>query len=165
MRTAAVLLVLTSAALAQSPTKYNWSNFYAAQSRYRNQGSEALAREQARSKDSLCAQGEAGGNASIGACLTKEIKITDEDYLEYVRSIGALLRLVPPAVPAAVSRSKLPLDSAEAEWQTYREQACTSVATQWGGGDQTQVAYPDCILKVTWNHMNELANLYSDLWH
>jgi hypothetical protein len=24
---------------------------------------------------------------------------------------------------------------------------------------------PRCILKVTWNHLNELAGLYSGLWH
>ena len=39
------------------------------------------------------------------------------------------------------------------------------MATQWEGGDQAPVAYSDCRLKLTWNHMNELADLYSDLWN
>jgi uncharacterized protein YecT (DUF1311 family) len=59
----------------------------------------------------------------------------------------------------------LPFDLAEESWQTHRDRSCTSMATQWEGGDQVPVAYSDCRLKLTWNHMNELADLYSDLWH
>jgi hypothetical protein len=38
------------------------------------------------------------------------------------------------------------------------------MATQWQGS-QSAVAYADCRLKLTWNHMDELADLYADLWH
>jgi uncharacterized protein YecT (DUF1311 family) len=98
----------------------------------------------------------------------KEEKTTEENYTAYIRAIGSLLRLSAPddrGESVRVQSGRLPFDNAEDAWRTYREQSCRSMATQWDGGDQAQVAYPDCILKLTWNHMNELADLYSDLWH
>jgi uncharacterized protein YecT (DUF1311 family) len=96
--------------------------------------------------------------------LTDQAKVTEQDYLAYIRAIGGLLRL-PATGELPQSPSKLPFDRAEESWQTYRDRSCTSMATQWDGGDQAPVAYGDCRLKLTWNHMNELADLYSDLWH
>jgi len=137
----------------------------AVRSLYRRQGAEALTREQARSKAALCTDAEKGGNARFGQCLADQSKITEQDYIAYIRSIGALLRLASGTKSTQLPPKKLPFDLAEEAWQQYRDKSCASMATQWEGGDEAQVAYPDCLLRVTWNHMNEVASLYSDLWH
>ena len=136
-----------------------------AQARYRKQRAEALAEEQARSKANLCTEAENGGNARITQCLTDQAKETEQDYRAYIRAIGVLLRLPAGAESAQSPQKRPPFDLAEEAWQTYRERSCTSMATQWEGGDQAPVAYNECRLKITWNHMNELGDLYSDLWH
>jgi uncharacterized protein YecT (DUF1311 family) len=137
----------------------------ATRSLYRQQGTNALAKEQARSKANLCTDAEKGGNARIAQCLTDQAKETEKNYIAYIRAVGALLRLTSGPESAQSSQKRLAFDFAEESWQTYRDRSCTSMATQWEGGDQAPVSYSDCRLKVTWNHMNELADLYSDLWH
>lgn len=154
MRCRIAIIFCTSLVLAQGTPP--------AKSRYRKQGTDALAREQSRSKADLCADAEKGGNALLAHCLVDQARETEKDYLAYIRAIGALLRLPSGAEPPAQNR--IPFDMAEEAWQTYREKSCASMATQWEGGDQGPVAYSDCRLKLTWNHMNELADLYSDLW-
>jgi uncharacterized protein YecT (DUF1311 family) len=163
-------LLFASLALAQdapSGHRANRNGSDAAQSRYREQGADALAKEQARSNANLCADADTlkGGNARIGQCLADQCKRTEQDYLAYIRAIGALLRVPSGEGSAQSTQKKLPFDLAEDAWQAYRDKSCTSMATQWEGGDQAPVAYGDCRLKLVWNHMNELAGLYSDLWH
>jgi uncharacterized protein YecT (DUF1311 family) len=128
-------------------------------------GAEALSRERARSKAHLC---EDGPDPVVANCWVREGKTTDADYTAYVRAIGALLRL-----PAASVRSPplpdgpprpLKLDAAEATWLTYRQQACDATTIQWDGGTLYRVVYPKCLVTVTWDHMNELADLYAGLW-
>lgn len=149
--------------------KASWKAFYAKQDLYRKRGSEAFKRELTRSRENLCAEAESGGQAAIGFCLEKQYKITIQDYREYVRAIGALLRIEPSSNDATASTRSHPqrinFDKAEAAWQDYRELACRSMATQWAGGDQAPVAYINCKVTLTWNHMKELDSLYSDLWH
>ena len=139
--------------------------FHASQSRFRQQGTDALSKEQARSKSGLCVNSEKGGNAAISQCLDEQAKVTDHNYLLYVRSIRALLRLQALGDLAPSRPKRLSFDLAEDAWREYRDQSCASMATQWDGGDEAPVAYANCRLTVTWNHMNELADLYSDLWH
>lgn len=168
------VLLCISTALAQTASQNSSAGistrevFAAKQATIRERGTEALTREQARSKTDLCVKAEAGGNAAIGACLVAEGKTTEQEYLAYVRSIGALLRL-PTSGSSETKPSNtpqhLPFDSAEETWRTYRDQSCTSMATQWEGGDQAPIAYANCRLTLTWNHMNELAALYAELWH
>lgn len=164
-----ILLCAPLALTQDTPTVHraNRNGSDAAQSRYRNQGADALAKEQARSKANLCADADTlkGGNALIAHCLADQDKRTLQDYLVYIRAIGALLRMSSRGESSQAPKKKLPFDLAEGDWQTYLEKSCTSMATQWEGGDQALVAYSDCRLKLTWNHMNELADLYSDLWH
>lgn len=164
MRWITAILVCASLALAQDVPPAPRSNWNAAKAQSGKQGTEALARERARSKANLCAEAEKGGNAGIAQCLTNEGKVTEQSYRAYIRAIGQLLRL-PAKEKSAQSTQKLPFERAEEAWQTYRDRSCTSVATQWDGGDQAPVAYSDCRPKLTWNRMNELADLYSDLWH
>jgi uncharacterized protein YecT (DUF1311 family) len=155
------VMLVASAALAQNPERSGpaqptaQGDPYARQSAQRRQGSEALSREQARSKQDLCAEAGKGGNAEIGQCLDEQFKTTEQDYVAYARS---------PDESASTSHRRLPFDSAEDAWLKYRDASCASMATQWEG-TQSGVAYADCRLKLTWNHMNELADLYSDLWH
>jgi hypothetical protein len=80
-----------------------------------------------------------------------------------VRSIGALLRLRTSG-DAPEEPKRLSFDAAEDSWQKYQDRVCDSMATQWADV-QSSIAYADCRLRVTWNHMNELDSLYSDLWH
>ena len=93
-------------------------------------GSEALSREQARSKQGLCAEAEKDGNAEIGECLDKQFKTTEQNYLAYVRSIGALVRLsLPDDSPAArVAKScQVPVLDGRMTWSRLSPQ------TYWQG--------------------------------
>jgi hypothetical protein len=131
---------------------------YSGQAKLRAQGTEALEKERARSKIELCEKAFPGGNAAIGECLADEGKTTESNYLAYAQAIrGMLLDENRPA-------KKLPFDVGEELWQQYRDQSCKSMSTQWEGS-QAAVAFADCRVKLTWNHMNELADLYADLWH
>ena len=62
----------------------------------RRRGTEALNRERVRKKAKLC---EKAGPSDLGSGnrYSSEGKVTDADYTEYVRVIGALFRL--PSVP------------------------------------------------------------------
>ena len=97
---------------APSAPRAKWNGSDTAQAQYRKQGAEALAKEQARSKAKLCTEAERGGNARIARCLTDQAKETEQDYLAYIRAIGALLRL-PAGAESARSPQKLPFDLAE----------------------------------------------------
>jgi hypothetical protein len=161
------LLVPTLAGqVGSQKNKAAWDAFYAEQAKLRQRGKDALEREQARSKAHLCdhsGEGDRGG-AGIADCLGTEVKTTEHDYLTYVQAIGALLRLHIPDDSDQKAPKRLLFDSAEESWQRYRDQACPSMATQWV--DVTSpIANLDCHLQLTWNHMNELDLLYSDLWH
>ncbi len=130
-------------------------------------GTDALKREEARSGADLCADAGSDGQAGYLRCFDNESKKTDESYLTYVRAIGALLRLDPPpddGSKAVAPARRLEFDDAEDTWRRYLEQSCKAMTRQWDG-DQAPVAYVDCKLKLTWNHMKELSYLYSDLWH
>jgi uncharacterized protein YecT (DUF1311 family) len=128
-------------------------------------GAEALDRERARGKAHLC---EAGPDPVVADCWVREGTTTDADYSAYVRAIGALLRLPPasanPAPLPGGPPRPLEFDAAEAAWRTYRQQACDAMTIQWEGGTLYRVAYPKCLVTVTWDHMNELADLYAGLW-
>ena len=123
-------------------------------------GAEILKREQARSKAHLC---ETGVDPVIANCWVREGKTTDADYTAYVRAVGALLRLPPfsPAPPPDGLPRPLKFDDAEAAWLAYRKQACDAMTAQWEGGTYGRIAYPRCLVTVTWRHMNELADLYA----
>ena len=157
-------IVLAQLSISNPPSnKSAWDVSSANQAAIQQRGTEALTKEKARSKANLCVKAEKEGNRAIADCLVVEGKTTEQNYLAYIRAIGALLRRSAPG--SSAKNQRLPFDAAEDAWHTYREQSCRSMATQWEGGDQAQVAYPDCLLKLTWNHMNELADLYADLWH
>ena len=127
-------------------------------------GAEVLSRERDRSKANLCAK--AGpSDLSVGERYLAEGKVTNADYTEYVRVVGALLRLPRYATCGVPGRpTHLEIDTAEATWLTYREQSCRAMIYQWEGGTLGRVNYPKCLLTVTWDHINELADLYSGLW-
>jgi uncharacterized protein YecT (DUF1311 family) len=132
------------------------------------QRAEALNRERARSKADLCAHAGDGSDPAVGNCWLREGRTTDADYNAYVRAIGALLRLSLQAnratpLPTAGSPQHLEFDTAEATWLTYRKQTCDAMTVQWEGGTMGRTAYPKCLVTVTWNHLNELDDLYSDL--
>ena len=160
MRRTLFVLLLATGALAQNN-----------ESTLRQPGSEALSREQARSKQELCSKAEKGVQVmpKLGACLNRQFKITEQNYLAYIRSIGALLRLSLPG-------QFCPWNSQEASSLTQPKMRGSSIAMQaaqnrWcrlrnGCGKPIRaVAYADCRVKLTSKHMNELADLYADLWH
>lgn len=111
MRLAVLLFLSTaSSALGQTP---EWDPFYTKQTEFRKRGDEALKREHDRRKAERCGN-SANGNAGISSCLSAESKSTDDGYLAYVRSIGALLRLTVPGTPSSGrALARLPFDDAE----------------------------------------------------
>jgi hypothetical protein len=171
MKSILLVLLCMSVALAQTTSAVNSGNgskpgfTSVGRSTSRQQGAEALSKERARSKANLCAGDESGGNVSIQRCLVEESKITEQNYLTYIRAIGALLQPHQPDKLTARSHGKPPFDSAESSWRIYRDQGCASMATQWEGGDQAPLAYANCRLTLTWDHLDELSTLYSGLWH
>ena len=154
-----ILLVLSTTPSTFAQTA-EWDAFYAKQTEFRKRSDDALKREQTRRKAELCANAT-NGDRGISACLSAEVKTTEESYLTYVRSIGALLRLAPPGEPHPTA-TRLPFDDAESAWQGYHEKAAMSRQWQRTQGD---VADQSCRLDLTWNHMDELVKLYGDLWH
>jgi uncharacterized protein YecT (DUF1311 family) len=133
----------------------------------KKQRTEALSRERARRNADLCARAGDGSEPAVGNCWLREGKTTDADYTAYVRSIGALLRMSlqsnrPTPLPGGPLQH-LEFDTVEATWLTYRKQACTAMTAQWEGGTLGRTAYPKCLVTVTWDHMNELDDLYSGL--
>lgn len=158
------LVVPEAAPQTKATSKAGWDSFYAEQMKMRQSGTAALERERTRSKASLCEKAGTEGGKAIADCLVAEATTTEQDYLTYVRAIGALLRLRTPDDADQKTAKRLPFDAAEEDWQKYRDQSCKSVSTQWIDV-QSSISDADCRLRVTWNHMNELASLYSDLWH
>jgi uncharacterized protein YecT (DUF1311 family) len=161
---ACVLGCISLPVVGQTPTALTQRNLDAKLTALRRRGAEVLGRERDRSKANLCA--EAGpSDLSVGECYLAEGKVTNANYTEYVRVVGALLRLpryAKSAFPGAPRR--LDIDIAETTWLTYREQSCRAMIYQWEGGTLGRVNYPKCLFTVTWDHMNELADLYSGLW-
>ncbi len=161
---ACLLCCLSLPVFAQAPGTPTPKDLDAERTVLKKRGVELLSRERDRSNANLCAT--AGpSDLAVGQCYLAEGKVTDADYTEYLRVVGALLRL--PAYPGAAlpaAPRRLDIDTAETTWRTYREQSCRAMIYQWEGGTLGRVAYPKCLLTVTWHHMNELADLYSGLW-
>ena len=159
------LLLSTPLLFAQATPE--WKAFSDKQDSIRKSGADALQRERERHKADPCSTAQA--TRGIAGCLSQEFKTTDANYLTYVRSIGALLRLTPPedgprpATDAKIAR--LPFDDSESAWQSYREKACAAMAYLYRGGSIIPLARGSCLLSLTWSHMDELQNLYGDLWH
>jgi hypothetical protein len=163
---AIIVGLATSKAVAQTTPAPAASrdSFHAEQVKLRQSGTAGLEHERTRSKSKLCEKAGAEGGKAIADCLIAEAGTTEQNYLAFVQAIGGLLRLRTPDDALQKTPKSLPFDAAEGDWQTYREKRCKSVSTQWIGV-QGSISYDDCRLKLTWNHMNELASLYSDLWH
>jgi hypothetical protein len=87
-------LLLAVSRLFSQPTP-EWKAFWEKQAASRKSGADALQRERERQKADPCST--AKSTKDISECLSWEFKTTDANYLAYVRSIGALLRLAPPA--------------------------------------------------------------------
>jgi uncharacterized protein YecT (DUF1311 family) len=154
------LLAQTPAKPVDDPVGNKWTAL-------EKQAGEVLKRERARSKADLCAHAGDGSDPAIGNCWLREGSTTDADYTAYVRAIGGLLRLPPRAykptpLPAGPPQH-LEFDTAEATWLSYRKQTCDAMTAQWEGGTLYRTAYPKCLVTVTWDHMNELDDLYSGL--
>lgn len=155
------LSLLSPALLAQTPRQPAGDPISAKAEALEKQRAEALSRERARSKADLCTRGADGTEPGVGYCWLREGKTTDANYTAYARAIGALLRLPPGSNPPR----HLEFDTAEATWLSYRKQTCEAMIAQWEGGTIGRFAYPKCLVTVTWDHMNELEDLYSDLGH
>jgi hypothetical protein len=143
-----LLCALSQSTAPNSSDTSAWQIFHAQQATIREHGTEALTREQVRSKVDLCAKSEAGGNAAIEICLGTEGNTTEQNYLAYIRSIGGLLRLRAPRDSISAGKNsetprRLPFDAAEDSWRMYRGQICTSMATQWQEGTQAPIASAD----------------------
>ena len=98
--------------LAQTPAASTQSDLDTKRAALQRRGAEALSRERVQSKANLC--GKAGpSDLSFSNCYSAEGRVTDADYTEYVRVIGALFRL--PSVPTALPGAPKHLDFGGAE--------------------------------------------------
>jgi hypothetical protein len=138
-------------------------DFNARLSAFRKQGSDALARERARTRQQPCTNAKAAGNAEMTRCLEDQLKTAERDYLQYAQAVGQLLRLQFGDQSTPATRPLIKFDPAEEAWHSYRENTCASTATQWQGSE-SEVANAECRLRLTSAHMNELADVYSSLW-
>lgn len=151
-----------------------WKAFYAKQAALRHRGTEVLRAEDALEGVNACKG--AGDKAALDACARREFESTQRNYVDYVRAIGALLRLstpaneAPPPVPATPTNGAQPdagrsFDVAEALWAKYRQSQCTALGDYYWGGDIVGGAVLDCRTQLTRRHIHDLADLYADLWH
>src|SRR5580704_7076293 len=77
---------------AQVPATPTQTDLDAQRTVLERRGAEVLSRERDRSKANLCAT--AGpSDLAVGQCYLAEGKVTNADYTEYERVVGALLRL------------------------------------------------------------------------
>jgi len=127
----------------------------------RARGTAALDTEYAREKAGRMNEcPDANDTVSINKCMDEEFATTQKNYLAYLRSIGALLRLDDIAEPSAVKQ----LDRAELSWTAYREAQCSAYQHLDPGSIQI-FNYETCRLELTRRHMHELEGLYGkDLW-
>jgi hypothetical protein len=170
MRTVVVCLVLgiSVSVLAQSGSSSQANSeqrsFPARQQTLRSSGTAALSAEYAReSAGSMHVCPDANDTRSINECMGNEFRITQKNYVVYVRSIGGLLRLGDPDFPN-LPASAQNLDRAERSWTAYRDAQCHAYQNLDAGTIQI-VNYYDCEIDLTRSHLHELESLYKkDLW-
>src|SRR5664280_1312103 len=108
----------------QSP---EWKAYLAEKGALRARGTAALTAEYAREKAGDCPNAE--NRLQMEACLQTEIKITENNYVMYVRATGGLMRLWAPGNTKPTSTTQFPdlgkqIDTAEAAWSSYRDTQC-----------------------------------------
>jgi uncharacterized protein YecT (DUF1311 family) len=143
-----------------------WKAFYASQKSYRARGTEALAAESALEKKDECKN--AMTTFETGECGSRLFDSTQRNYVSYVRAIGALLRLDTPDGKSPGQES-MPdagraFDAAEALWIRYRDSQCESGGNLYWGGTMRPGAILDCRIRLTQRHIQDLAEIYADLW-
>jgi len=143
-----------------------WKAFYASQETYRSRGTEALNAENALEKKDECKH--AVSTLQIGQCGSRLLDSTQQNYINYVRAIGALLRLDPPGAKtpdeASMPDAGRAFDAAEALWIKYRDAQCESGGNLYWGGTMRPGAILGCRIKLTQRHIQDLAEIYADLW-
>jgi uncharacterized protein YecT (DUF1311 family) len=145
---AGILFVAT--ALAQKPHK--------SEDAYRADAKAILADEQARNKKTACNDPHST-QLDLNVCFAQEAQRIDARYTKFVRALGAVLRsdIDPPARPGP-----LPFDIAEDAWHDYRRKFCDAIGHQYEGGSMQPMQISGCIAALTFNHMKELGDLYSE---
>jgi uncharacterized protein YecT (DUF1311 family) len=143
-----------------------WKAFYASQKSYRGRGTAALAAESALEKKDECKS--AMTTYDIGECGSRLFDSTQQNYVSYVRAIGALLRLHTPDEKSPGEES-MPdagraFDAAEALWIKYRDSQCESGGNLYWGGTMRPGAILGCRIRLTQRHIQDLAEIYADLW-
>ena len=154
MRPAALALIAlgTWRASAQQPTSK--SDAQVASARLR----ETVAREDARQNAGFCLKD--GSTAGLNGCFRAEMEKSKANYLEAVRSLGALLRASDDKANAGPPQ-RLPFDDAEETWTRYQKQTCDVVYKTWEGGTGGGPAYGACIVSTYGTHIHELGVVYA----
>jgi len=130
-------------------------------SKAQNTGLAAYKREMARQKNGFCHTAET--TAAMNDCYSKELSVTEQNYSEYIHSIGELLR-INPVWRLSGSHGYREFELAEAAWKTYKEQTCAAIEQQDDGASGAPTDRLTCDLTLTDNHMQELAKTYFLLW-
>jgi len=86
--------------------------------------------------------------AEMRICASERLRAAEKDLGRYLEAARRLAR--PPAA----------LDSAQAAWLSYRDQACRAAAGQYEGGSLQPVVMLDCRLRLTRERTLELWRAY-----
>lgn len=126
----------------------------------RANASKAVEVSRAKAKQPPC-EDTSNGQTGINFCFGQEVRSAEENYLQLVRALGAILRSGKDSQPSA-KPVPIPFDAAEASWQRYRQQACDAATKDEEGGSIHSALYGSCFLTITQHHVEELWALYSD---
>lgn len=86
--------------------------------------------------------------AEMRICTAERLRSAEKDLERYLEAARSVAR--PPAS----------LDSAQAAWAGYRDQACRAAAGQFEGGSLQPVVMLDCRLRLTRERILELWRAY-----
>jgi uncharacterized protein YecT (DUF1311 family) len=128
---------------------------------FKSAGLAAFDREMARQRSGFCPSAQT--TAAINDCYGKELVTTNENYSEYTRSLGQMLR-INPGWRTSASHGYREFERAEAAWRAYREQTCTAIELHNDGGSGAPTDHLACALSLTGAHLQELSNTYSRVW-
>jgi uncharacterized protein YecT (DUF1311 family) len=155
--------------LAAAPSPHAYQQWDTTQQRLKVQGKQIFDAEMAREKAGDCPASQT--TSDFNDCFGKQLTRADESLRSYEASIQSLM--APPPGPPDPSDPELPqprtpeqdraeFDQVEQSWKQYRDLACTAALHQFDGGSGGPSFEMECRLKLTRNHMRELAMIYGE---
>ena len=128
-------------------------------------GANYLQAENDHEKAPYCGE-KAESSAEKRICAAVDFQTTHKNYTAYKKAIAALLKLRDPENPDVSNQPNQAetFERSERLWLRYREVQCRTVADAFYGGTIQPQILSSCKQDLTRNHLNELDDLYSDLF-